>query len=75
VCSSDLATAPLLPPTTTTSTSYTTGMLRVDSVTFAWGAAPVDDFAKFPAFCFDDEAQAVFICVIPGLINGFNGGC
>jgi phage/plasmid primase-like uncharacterized protein len=27
----------------------------------AWGAAPADDFAKFPWFCFDDEAQAVFI--------------
>ena len=27
----------------------------------AWGAAPADDFAKFPYFCFDDEAQAVFI--------------
>jgi hypothetical protein len=27
----------------------------------AWGAAPADDFAKFPHFCFDDEAQAVFI--------------
>jgi hypothetical protein len=27
----------------------------------AWGAAPVDDFAKFPHFYFDDEAQAVFI--------------
>jgi len=26
-----------------------------------WGAAPVDDFAKFPWFCFDEEAQAVFI--------------
>jgi len=27
----------------------------------AWGAAPVDDFVKFPWFCFDEEAQAVFI--------------
>ena len=27
----------------------------------AWGAAPADDFAKFPYFRFDDEAQAVFI--------------
>jgi hypothetical protein len=27
----------------------------------AWGAAPADDFAKFPHFRFDDEAQAVFI--------------
>ena len=27
----------------------------------AWGAAPADDFAKFPWFCFDDDAQAVFI--------------
>jgi hypothetical protein len=27
----------------------------------AWGAAPADDFAKFPHFCFDDEAQTVFI--------------
>jgi hypothetical protein len=27
----------------------------------AWGAAPADDFAKFPHVCFDDEAQAVFI--------------
>jgi Protein of unknown function (DUF3987)/Bifunctional DNA primase/polymerase, N-terminal len=27
----------------------------------AWGAAPADDFAKFRHFCFDDEAQAVFI--------------
>ncbi|MGA8055382.1 MAG: DUF3987 domain-containing protein [Burkholderiales bacterium] len=27
----------------------------------AWGAARADDFAKFPWFCFDDEAQAVFI--------------
>jgi phage/plasmid primase-like uncharacterized protein len=26
-----------------------------------WGAASADDFAKFPWFCFDDEAQAVFI--------------
>jgi hypothetical protein len=26
-----------------------------------WGAAPADDFAKFPYFCFDLEAQAVFI--------------
>ncbi|MBI3987930.1 MAG: DUF3987 domain-containing protein, partial [Lentisphaerae bacterium] len=25
----------------------------------AWGAAPADDFAKFPYFCFDEEAQAV----------------
>ena len=25
------------------------------------GAAPADEFAKFPYFCFDDEAQAVFI--------------
>jgi len=27
----------------------------------AWGASPADEFAKFPAFRFDDEAQAVFI--------------
>jgi hypothetical protein len=27
----------------------------------AWGAAPADDFAKFSHFCFDDEAQTVFI--------------
>jgi putative DNA primase/helicase len=27
----------------------------------AWGAAQADDFAKFAWFCFDDEAQAVFI--------------
>jgi putative DNA primase/helicase len=27
----------------------------------AWGAAPADDFAKFPHFRFSDEAQAVFI--------------
>lgn len=27
----------------------------------AWGAAPADDFAQFPWFRFDDEAQAVFI--------------
>ncbi len=27
----------------------------------AWGAAPADDFAKFPWFCFDEAAQAVFI--------------
>jgi len=27
----------------------------------SWGAAPADDFAKFPAFHFDDEAQAVFV--------------
>jgi len=27
----------------------------------AWGAAPADDVAKFAWFCFDDEAQAVFI--------------
>jgi putative DNA primase/helicase len=27
----------------------------------AWGTAPADDFAKFAWFCFDDEAQAVFI--------------
>jgi hypothetical protein len=26
-----------------------------------WGAAPADDFVKFPHFCFDDEAQAIFI--------------
>jgi len=26
-----------------------------------WGAAPADDFARFPWFHFDDEAQAVFI--------------
>jgi phage/plasmid primase-like uncharacterized protein len=25
------------------------------------GASPADDIAKFPYFCFDDEAQAVFI--------------
>lgn len=27
----------------------------------AWGAAPADDFAKFPHFQFSDEAQTVFI--------------
>jgi hypothetical protein len=27
----------------------------------ASGAAPTDDFSKFPHFCFDDDAQAVFI--------------
>src|SRR5438105_1077966 len=27
----------------------------------AWGAAPADDFARFPHFRFSDEAQAVFI--------------
>jgi putative DNA primase/helicase len=27
----------------------------------AWGAAPADEFVKFPHFRFDDEAQAVFI--------------
>jgi putative DNA primase/helicase len=27
----------------------------------AWGAAPPDDFAKFPHFCFGEAAQAVFI--------------
>jgi hypothetical protein len=27
----------------------------------AWGASPVDDFARFPHFCFGDGAQAVFI--------------
>jgi putative DNA primase/helicase len=27
----------------------------------AWGAAPADDFAKFPHFHFDEEAQGVFI--------------
>jgi phage/plasmid primase-like uncharacterized protein len=27
----------------------------------AWGAAPAADFAKFPWFCFDAAAQAVFI--------------
>jgi hypothetical protein len=27
----------------------------------SWGASPEDDVAKFPYFCFDDEAQAVFI--------------
>jgi hypothetical protein len=27
----------------------------------AWGAAPADDFARFPWFHFDGEAQAVFI--------------
>jgi hypothetical protein len=26
-----------------------------------WGAAPGDDFAKFPHFSFDDEAQKIFI--------------
>ena len=26
-----------------------------------WGAAPADEFAKFPCFAFDDEAQSVFI--------------
>ncbi len=31
----------------------------VDPTTF--GAAPADDFAKFPYFCFDDAAQAAFI--------------
>jgi hypothetical protein len=27
----------------------------------AWGAAPADDFAKFPYFCFDGAAQEIFI--------------
>lgn len=27
----------------------------------AWGAAPADDFAKFPNFRFDDAAQEIFI--------------
>jgi hypothetical protein len=27
----------------------------------AWGAAPADDFAKFPHFRFDEEAQEIFI--------------
>ncbi len=27
----------------------------------AWGAAPIDDFAKFPHFCFDEAAQKIFI--------------
>ena len=27
----------------------------------AWGAAPASEIAKFPHFCFDDAAQAVFI--------------
>ena len=27
----------------------------------AWGAAPVDDFAKFPYFRFDEAAQEIFI--------------
>lgn len=27
----------------------------------AWGAAPVDDFAKFPHFRFDEAAQEIFI--------------
>jgi putative DNA primase/helicase len=27
----------------------------------AWGAAPADDFAKFPYFCFSDDAQRIFI--------------
>jgi Protein of unknown function (DUF3987)/Type ISP C-terminal specificity domain len=27
----------------------------------AWGGAPADEFAKFPHFCFDEQAQAVFI--------------
>jgi hypothetical protein len=27
----------------------------------AWGAAPADEFSKFPHFCFDDAAQSVFI--------------
>lgn len=27
----------------------------------AWGAAPADGFSKFPYFCFDDAAQAIFI--------------
>ena len=26
-----------------------------------WGAAPADDFNRFPAFRFDDEAQGIFI--------------
>jgi len=26
-----------------------------------WGAAPADEFTKFPWFSFDDEAQAVFV--------------
>lgn len=27
----------------------------------AWGAAPADELAKFPWFCFDDAAQGIFI--------------
>lgn len=27
----------------------------------AWGAAPADDFAKFPHFRFDEEAQEIFV--------------
>lgn len=27
----------------------------------AWGASPCDDFAKFPHFRFDEDAQAVFV--------------
>ena len=27
----------------------------------AWGAAPIDDFAKFPHFLFDEAAQEIFI--------------
>ena len=27
----------------------------------AWGAAPADDYIRFPHFCFDPEAQSVFI--------------
>ncbi len=27
----------------------------------AWGAAPADDFAKFPHFCFDETALKIFI--------------
>ena len=27
----------------------------------AWGAAPADDYIRFPHFCFDPEAQLVFI--------------
>lgn len=34
-------------------------LAEFDPVT--WGAAAADDFAKFAWFCFDDEAQAVFI--------------
>ena len=35
--------------------------LLADFDPVAWGAAPVDDFAKFPYFRFDEAAQEIFI--------------